>query len=277
MLYLRIDDNSLGLASFTLPTDREREEAMTLGRVLPTEPTLAFRRHAVPTTPSFGETLRQIMSQHPEASGDGGVHVLICGPVTIVPDGEVAAEKYEQVFRSCFSFSDSSDREVFATPVPMLHSTLLFGVKTSVVEALRRQFADVPLHIESALAPILNHFADHYEDNLRLRIFVNCRYRFIDVFCIDGRQLTLLNSFPVNGAPDIAYYAVAITRSLCLDTQSVPFLFMGDREMMTTALTELRRFAGDTQIVSASSELGVPYTATAQTEIPFELLARIYA
>lgn len=277
MLYLRIDDNSLGIAYFTLPSAREREEAMMLGRALPTDPVLTYHRHAVPTTPTFGETLRLILAQHPEASADEGVHVLVCGPVTIVPDGEVQEDQYEQTFHSCFSFTDSSDRKVFDTPVPSLHSTLLFGVKSSVVNALRRQFADVPLHIESPLGPILTHFAEHYEDNLRLRIFVNCRYRFIDVFCIDGRQLTLLNSFPVNGAPDIAYYAVAITRSLRLDTQSVPFLFMGERELMTPALTELRRFAGDTQIVSASSELGVPYATTAHADIPFELLARIFS
>lgn len=277
MLYLRIDDNSLGIAYFTLPSAREREEAMMLGRALPTEPTLTFHRHNVPTTPSFGDTLKLIMAQHPEASAAEGVHVLVCGPVTMVPDSEVNEEQYDKTFCCCFSFTDNNEREVFATPVPALHSTLLFGVKSSVVSALRRQFANVPLHIETPLAPILAHFADHYEDNLRLRIFVNCRYRFIDVFCIDGRQLTLLNSFPVNGAPDIAYYAVAITRSLCLDTQSVPFIFMGEREMVTPALTELRRFAGDTQIVSASSELGVPYAATAHADIPFELLARIFS
>lgn len=202
--------------------------------------------------------------------------VLVSGPTTIVPTAElnVAPEKQDLIFNSCFNFLDNSPRRVFFDEIPALHSHLLFAVKDNVCNEIIEQFSEAEIRFTSALTPLLRHFSDQYDGKRRFRVYLNCRYRFIDVFAFDGRQLVVLNSFPVNAVSDAVYYTLSFSKVVGLDVATVPYYVVGDHTMSKTIVEQLSAFAHNVCMKTLEEEFGTS-PLTTNPEIPYALSAHI--
>lgn len=277
MLYIKLEDNALTLADYQSPTPQRREEALSLGKVVGDEPLLTLRQRHVTSETMLKTCLAEMHGENdafvPKAL-EGGIDVLVCGPTTIVPDEELRHHDATQLFNSCFCFTDDAERTVFTAPLPTLHSTLLYGVKTLHVEALHQEFSATELRFVPSLAPLLSHFAERYEASQQLRMYVNCRHRFIDVFGFDGRRLLFFNSFPVNSPDDAVYYVLALMQSLGFSASTTPCQIMGDQSMTSELLPRLQRFVKQVQGLKVKEYFDIPLLSP-QTEVPFDLVAYV--
>lgn len=252
MYYLRIDDLRVSLLCHADST-----------------PVLVERNH-IPG--AFADVLRELSTAFTAEHLD----VLVSGPTTIVPSSELPDAPGEQtaIFSSCFNFVDDVPREVFASAIPALYSHLLFGVKAPICQAIREQFAGGTVRFESSLSPLLRHFSEHYDTGSRFRVYLNCRQGFVDVFAFDGRQLVVLNSFPVSNVGDVVYYAIAFSKTIGLDMATTPFFVVGDTTMASSVVAHLGRFVSIVSTRSLVDEFGnSPLTQNAT--IPYDLAVHI--
>lgn len=252
MYYLHIDDLRISLLSQA-----------------DTQPTIVGR-NIIPG--AFGEVLADFSTAFTAKRLD----VLVSGPTTIVPTSELnaAPEKQDLIFNSCFNFVDQAPRRVFYDEIPSLHSHLLFAVKDNVCNEIIEQFSQADIRFTSALSPLLRHFADQYDGKHRFRVYLNCRYRFVDVFAFDGRQLVVLNSFPVNAVTDAVYYTLSFSKVIGLDVATVPYYVVGDTAMRQTVVEQLSSFAHNVTAKTLEEEFGTS-PLTTNPDIPYALSAHI--
>lgn len=221
---------------------------------------------------AFAEVLAELSS----AVSAERLDVLVSGPTTIAPVELLtgAPGETEQIFGSCFNFVDNDTRRVFSNDIPALHSRLLFGVKSSVYEAIVQQFSTTEVRFVSALTPLLRHFSEHYDGGTRFRVYLNCRDRFVDVLAFDGRQLAVLNSFPVSKVNDAVYYTLAFSKTVGLDIADTPYIVVGNTVMVASVVSHLRRFANNVTSPSLLEEFGAS-SLTLDSDIPYDLAVHI--
>lgn len=252
MYYLRIDDLR-----------------MTLLRQVDGVPVFA-ERNIVPG--AFSEVLGELASGFKADKLD----VIVSGPMTIVPSEELPADPADNaaIFNTCFHFIDNTPRYVFSNEIPALRSHLLFAVKQPTYEAVMKQFADVPVQFVSSLTPLLRHFADRYDGSSRFRVYVNCRDRFIDVFVFDGRQLAVINSFPVSTPADAVYYILGFSKTVGFAVATTPYYIVGDSSMVGDLVNHLSRFAGRVSSHTIVDEFGST-PLTVNPHITYDLAAHV--
>lgn len=252
MYYLRIDDLR-----------------MTLLRQAEGVPVFA-ERNIVPG--AFSEVLGELASGFHADKLD----VLVSGPMTIVPSEELPAAPadYAAIFNACFHFVDNTPRYVFSNEIPALRSHLLFAVKQPTYDAVTHEFADIPVNFVSSLTPLLRHFAGRQDAVSRFRVYVNCRDRFIDVFVFDGRQLAVINSFPVSTSSDAVYYILGFSKTVGFAVATTPYYIVGDREMADALVSQLSRFAGRVVSQTIVEEFGAS-PLTDNPHITYDLAAHI--
>lgn len=171
--------------------------------------------------------------------------VLVSGPTTIVPMAESPESPAEQsvLFNSCFCFRDDTPRRVLFDEIPALNSHLYFAVKADVCNAIINHFPDAQVHFMSAITPMLRHFSEKDDEAMRFRVYLNCRCGYIDALAFDGRQLVVLNSFPVRGVSDAVYYALAFSKTIGFEVASTPYIIVGDDTMAASLVDQLKSFA----------------------------------
>lgn len=277
MLYIRIEDNQLHLASYAVPTEQQREDALALGRILPDAPILSITQSTLAHGANVQQALADMRLEVPEFNAyikHSPVTVLVSGPATLVPADAVGEADSAFVFNSCFSFTNHAERSVYANEIPALRQRLLFGVMKTVEEAVGQEFRYPDLHFVSALTPVLEHFAEKHRGDRSVQIYVNCRARFIDVIVFAAGRLQVLNSFPVNTVDDASYYVVALMKTMDYSVDSVPCRLLGDGAMAMDLSKSLRRFLTRVEVVDAVREFGGVNMTTA-AEVPFDLMAHI--
>lgn len=248
MHYLRIDDQSISLLKGT-----------------DTKPVFTSR-HVLPGT--FGMTLAELTADTQPVHID----VLVSGPTTIVPSTEIPTTPEEQalVFNSCFNFNDNTLRRVFYDEIPALKSHLFFAVKDSICNAILEQYPDAEVRFISAITPMLRHFSENYDGTQRFRVYLNCRHGFMDAFAFDGRQLAILNSFPVRSVSDAVYYALAFSKTVGFDTATTPYYIYGDATMAKSVVEHLQDFAHNVVSGSLRDDFAAS-PITLNNEIPYDL------
>lgn len=277
MLYIRIEDNQLHLANYAVATEQQRETALALGRILPEAPVLSITQSTLAHGANAQQTLADMRLEVPEFNENikhSPVTVLVSGPATLVPTDEVSAHDEAFVFNSCFSFTNHTERSVFANEIPVLRQRLLFGVLKTVEEAISEEFRCPDLQYVSALTPVLEHFTEKHRGDRGVQLYVNCRARFIDVFSFVGGRLTVLNSFPVNTVADASYFVVALMKNMDYDMANVACRIIGDGAMAADLVQTLRRFITHVDAVDAVKEFGTVSMLSA-ADVPFDIMAHI--
>lgn len=277
MLYIRLEDNQLHLASYALPTEQQREAALALGRILPEEPMLSLTQRTLTHGASVQQALADMRLELPEFNEyvkHSPVTVIVSGPATLVPADSVNEADDAFIFNSCFSFSDHTERSVYANELPALRQRLLFGVMKTVEEAIGQEFRYPDLRYVSALTPVLEHFAGRHRDARGIQIYVNCRNRFVDLFVFSDKRLQVLNSFPVNSVADASYYVVALMKNMDYSIAGTPCCVLGDPVKVADLAKALRCFLPNVVAIDSLREFGAVNMATL-AEVPFDLMAHI--
>lgn len=277
MLYIRIEDNQLHLASYAVPTEQQREDALAMGRILTDVPLLHITQCPLTHGANVQQSLADMRLEIPEFNAyvkHSPVTVLVVGPATLVPSEVVSAADDAFLFNSCFSFTNHADRNVYANEMPALRQRLLFGVMKSIEEAISQEFRYPDLHFVSTLTPLLEHFAERHRGDRGVQIYVNCRARFVDFFAFTGGRLQVLNSFPVNSVADASYYVVASMKTMDYSLADVPCRIMGDAAMTADLCKALRRFTANVETVDSAKEFG-PVPMLNSVDVPLDLLAQI--
>lgn len=248
MQYLRLDDLSISMLSNT-----DSKPVLTSRTVLPGHFDTALAEFSAVANP-------------------GRLDVLVSGPTTIVPSAEIPEDPEEQalIFNSCFSFNDSTPRRVFFDEIPALKSHLFFAVKDNVCNAIIEQFPDAEVRFFSAITPMLRHFSENYDGATRFRVYLNCRNGFVDAFAFDGRQLAILNSFPVRSVSDAVYYALAFSKTVGFDVATTPYCIVGDETMATSIVEHLQDFAHNVVRGSLRDDFAAS-PLTLNNAIPYDL------
>lgn len=248
MHYLRIDDLRISLLSHT-----DSIPVFTSRNVLPGHFDTALTAFSADVSPVR-------------------LDVLVSGPTTIVPSAEIPDDPEEQalLFNSCFSFSDNTPRRVFFDEIPALKSHLFFAVKDNVCNAIVEQFPDTEVHFISAITPMLRHFSENYDGTTRFRVYLNCREGFVDAFAFDGRQLAILNSFPVRSVSDAVYYALAFSKTVGFEVSTTPYCIVGDETMATSIVSHLRDFAHNVVLGSLRDDFAAS-PLSLNNQIPYDL------
>lgn len=288
MLYIRLEDHQLHLASYAVPSQQQREEALALGKILPDTPVLTIARKQLTPAPGVQQTLaspasvQQALAELRELVPDfnayvrnSTVTVLVSGPATLVPVEEIDEEDDAFIFNSCFSFTDHAQRNVCSDDLDSLRQRVVYGVPKSTVEAIQQEFRYPELRFVSTLTPLLQHFSGaEGSRNADVRMYVNCRYRFIDVFAFSRQHLQLLNSFPVNTPDDATYYVLALLKTMGYSMAATPVNVLGDPSMADELSKCLSRFAKNVRQLDATKEFGNPCTAS-DFDVPCDLLAHV--
>lgn len=277
MLYIRIEDNQLHLASYAAPTEQLREQALALGRILPDEPVLSITQCTLSHGANVQQALADMRLEVPDFNAyikHAPVTVLVSGPATAVPSDAVNDADNAFIFNSCFSFTNHEERSVYANEIPALRQRLIFGVMKTVEEAIGQEFRFPEWMFVSTLTPVLEHFAEKHQGDKGVRLYVNCRNRFVDVFTFDGGRLQVLNTFPVNSVADASYYVVAMMKNMdyCMYTTTCSIL--GDAAMAADLSKALRRFLAQVEVVNPAKEFGTLNTL-ATADVPFDIWAHI--
>lgn len=277
MLYIRIEDNQLHLASYAAPTEQQREDALALGRILPEGALLSITQSTLAHGADVQQALADMRLEVPEFNEyikHSPVTVLVSGPATLVPSEAVGDADNAFIFNSCFSFTDHTERSVYANEIPALRQRLLFGVTKTVEEAIAQEFRYPELHYVSTLTPVLEHFAECHRGDKGVQVYVNCRARFIDLFVFASGHLQVLNSFPVNSVADASYYVVALMKTMDYSMAEVPCRILGEASMAADLCKSLRRFLTHVEAVDPVKEFGA-VNMTALADVPFDILAHI--
>lgn len=288
MLYIRLEDHQLHLASYAAPSPQQREEALILGKVLTDAPVLTIARkelapvtgvqQSLVSTASVQQALGELRELVPDFNAyvrNSPVTVLVSGPATLVPDDEIEAEDDAFIFNSCFSFTDHAQRRVCSDHLVGLRQRLVYGVPKGAVEAIVQEFRYPELRFVSTLTPLLQHFAEaEGSRDADVRLYVNCRYRFVDVFAISRQRLQLLNSFPVNTPDDATYYVLALLKTMGYGLATTPVGVLGEASMTAALAGRLSRFVRNVTLLDAAATFGNPSTAL-DVDVPCDLLAHI--
>lgn len=277
MLYIRIEDNQLHLASYAAATEQQREAALALGRILPEGPVLSITQSTLAHGANAQQTLADMRLEVPEFNENiehSPVTVLVSGPATLVPTDDVPVDDDDFVFNSCFSFKNHEERSVHANEIPALRQRLLFGVQKTVEEAIAQEFRYPELRFTSTLTPLLEHYAEKHRGDRGVQIYVNCRERFIDVFAFAAGRLTVLNSFAVNTIADASYFVVALMKNMDYDMANVACRIIGDGAMAADLVQTLRRFIAHVDAVDAVKEFRTVSMLTV-ADVPFDIMAHI--
>lgn len=201
------------------------------------------------------------------------LNVFICGPVTIAPTEEIISNP-EVLFDSCFDFTDKTQRKVYHNEICSLHALLIFGVNTTIIDAISHQFSGCEINYHSSLSPMLTTFSCNYKKENRLRTYLHCREGFIDIFAFDGRCLTIMNSFPVCSVSDAVYYTIALSKSIGIDIRTMPFYVCGDRTMTGELKLSMKQFATTVLDVEFTDALPVDLSHVHQ-QLPHSIAAHL--
>lgn len=257
MLYLNIDDHKI--------------TALVAGKTETSAPILLERSVMTDHYDQVLEEIAQVCRDNYEAPIK--VKVFVCGPVTIAPTEEMITTP-EVLFNHCFDFTDKMQRKVCYDEIIDLHALLIFGVKISVVESLSRLFPDDEIRFHSALTPMLEVFSRSYQKQQRLRTYLHCREGFIDILAFDGRTLTILNSFPVSSVNDAVYYTIALSKSIGIDVNTMPFYVCGDKAMAEDLRRSMQQFAATVRSVNILDTLPSAYTLV-KHQLPHSIAAHL--
>lgn len=266
-LYIRIASDSLNVARLSdAATDFE-------AATLPLNPTA-----------SLTANVRQALINSALCTGVSDAQVLVSGPTTFVPLAEFQEEDCEQLYDFCLPSESVTRRRVFYDIVPSTNCVALFALDENVCRSIEDLLGLTP-HYVSAFTSLIRHFsakpviprAGHK------RFFVYAHGEHADVVVLESGRLLHASGYTVGSVADVAYYALALARSLGAnvvsvaaqgETVSVPdtfYVVADDRETINNVVDELRQYAADVLPIIPSAEFN-RHSAASNPDIPYDLL-----
>lgn len=263
MFYLRLDDHSLTLATYTHHRVEEANDQAPL-----------FLQQALSPSLPLEQQLRQLRAGHPCFAQIQSMQVLVVGACTLVPLAEFDEEQCEQLYRFCVVGEEQpkSRLRVFYDILPSSNVALIFALDEAKCKAIESEFGEV--YYVSAFTATLRHLSSKTDPLHLHRSYLYCRDGATDIAVFEGQRLQLFNSFPTLTAKDAAYYTFALLQSLGLSPNTTPIAIYGHSPLCEPTLQEVQRYAPHVgQLHLTAEHLRHP---VAQLDgIPFDLATQI--
>jgi len=272
--YLQIDDHKIIFADYSLPSASDREEALRSGMSLIDACSLTMIEHSLRPEISLRQNLQEIRQQHPLFQKTLELEVLVSGNATLVPITEYEEQSKEAFFQCVFSESEKSKFRVFSQVLPMVRSVLVSGARESICQAIEEEFRGAAITYDSTLSALIRHFAPISDNKHRFRVFIHCRFHFVDIFIFDGRNLTMLTSYEVGSAMDVAYFVLAAVKMQGLPLKDIPYYVIGDATMGAEVLEAMKNFTTHCKFTTLVDEFG-DRPLTTHPAVSYDLAVRI--
>lgn len=250
-LYLRISEHDFCIAKYEL-----RET-----------PDFQFARHHLRPQASFVTNLREAQENQPLLqSHKGTLHVIVCGPTTLVPLAEFQEEDCNAIYQHCFPSAGKVN--VFYDTIPAANAVLLFALDEMICNKLRETFDDV--HFVSVQTAVLKHFSNKGASQPGKRIFMYQREGGIDIAVFEENRLLLSNHYPTRTVADQAYYVFNVARNFGIDIEETPIYVAGPAMDKAQAVDELRQFSTQVFAIHPTSEFN-RHIVTLDENVPYDI------
>lgn len=267
-LYIRIANDSLNVAR--LSDNATDFEAATL----PLNPTT-----------SLTANVRVALINSSLCTGVSDAQVLVNGAATFVPLAEFQEEDCERLYDFCLPNEGVTRRRVFYDIVPSANCVVLFALDENVCRSIEDLLGLTPRYV-SAFTSLIRHFSAKpvIPRSGHKRFFVYVHGEQADIVALENGRLLHAAGYAVGSVADIAYYALALARSLGAKVQScvtpqnetvcVPdtfYVVADDRTTIDDVVDELRQYAADVLPIIPSAEFN-RHSAASNPDIPYDLL-----
>lgn len=219
-------------------------------------------------------------------SVNGGLHLVVSGPVTPVPLSEFQEEDCEALFTQCFP--EREKRRIFYEVIGTLSIVLLFSLEEATCRTLEEAFGEILY--QSAVTPLLRHFSRKaVPGDGHKRVVIYPHDTCTDIIIFDELRLMAVNSFATTEPADIAYFALGLAHQLSLTVlpeshtaeekgcvtmrpgNCTTLYVAGEQALRDRTCDELRQYAADVVPIRPSGEYN-RHRVAATPDLPYDLV-----
>lgn len=164
-----------------------------------------------------------------------GVVVSVVGNFTPVPLADFQ-EEYCDTFYN-YSVSPDVKHRAFYDVVPAANMVLLFGLPELTCQMIEEVFGEV--RYVSAITSVVKHM---YRRTSGASMFIYAHEQDATIMVMEGAKLALLNSYSVQGADDVAYYALSILSQLGIKPDMLTLSIAGHASVRNPMIARLQQF-----------------------------------
>lgn len=164
-----------------------------------------------------------------------GVVVSVVGNFTPVPLADFQ-EEYCDTFYN-YSVSPDVKHRVFYDVVPAANMALLFGLPELTCQMIEEVFGEV--RYVSAITSVVKHM---YRRASGASMFIYAHEQDATIMLTEGGKLALLNTYSVQGADDVAYYALSILSQLGIKPDMLALSIAGYASVRNPMIARLQQF-----------------------------------
>lgn len=186
---------------------------------------------------SLVELLREAVATLPvcQPLPADGVVVSVVGNFTPVPLADFQ-EEYCDTFYN-YSVSPDVKHRVFYDVVPAANMALLFGLPELTCQMIEEVFGEV--RYVSAITSVVKHM---YRRTSGASMFIYAHEQDVTIMLTEGGKLALLNTYSVQGADDVAYYALSILSQLGIKPDMLALSIAGHASVRNPMIARLQQF-----------------------------------
>mgnify|MGYP000044747530 CR=1 FL=1 len=253
-LYLRLSDSRICFARYEM---REK-------------PYFTFSPYRLQPHVSLTVNLRTaVQSESILNAPIGETVVLVSGTVTPVPLADFQEEDGNAIYNYCLP--NESPHRVFYDIVPAANVVLLYSLDEQTCRNIEEIFNNV--RYVSSLTPVLRKFSSKgITSQPQKRFFIYCHEKSIDVAVFDDTHLLMVNSYPINGETDIAYYVLNLTRHMAVNSSAIPVYVAGEPAERNKAAETIGAFIPNVFCINPSGEFNRHIVSTTEG-VPYDLMA----
>lgn len=255
-LYLRFTDESLGFARYDA------------GELLP----FYYSNYKFRPQTSLVVNLRNAVSEEPLLAAPAiSTHVLVNGPVTLVPLSEFQEEDGAKIYDHLFPTEKL--HRVFYETIPSTSSVLLFSLEETICATFDSLFDRVVYH--SSFTPVLRHFSRKNATLLGTsakRVFIYGHEKGIEVAIFDENRLVMFNGFPLLRAADAAYFVFNMVHFLSEQPTVLSYYVAGNLELRDQIVSEMQKFAKNVYSLNPSAEFNRHPVTQVDSDVPYDLI-----
>lgn len=186
---------------------------------------------------SLVELLREAVAAQPVCKPlpSEGVVVSVVGNFTPVPLADFQ-EEYCDTFYN-YSVSPDVKHRAFYDVVPAANMALLFGLPELTCQMIEEVFGEV--RYVSAITSVVKHM---YRRTSGASMFIYAYEQDATIMLMESGKLALLNTYSVQNADDVAYYALSVLTQFGIKPDMLTLSIAGHASVRNPMIARLQQF-----------------------------------
>jgi hypothetical protein len=156
---------------------------------------------------------------------------------TLVPEDMIQDKQRFQFLSFNFSFPE---KRCLSNYVKDEKIKLIFGMNEDVYEFCARTLTN-PLFIHHITSPLIMLNKQIRNENLNY-VFILLHHKMVDILCLKGKKLLLVNSFEFEHLNDLLYYILCVWKQTGMDQLNDMLLLSGEINLCTRITTTLQAY-----------------------------------